>query len=66
MIRFVGAMYGAFWLFRVLLIVTGPLLREWESASLLISIWASAPLGLVIADALRRSWDAKKFVGAPL
>lgn len=57
MIRFVGAMYGAFWLFRVLLIVTGPLLREWESASLLISIWASAPLGLLIADALRQSWD---------
>ena len=57
MIRFVGAMYGAFWLFRALLIVTGPLLREWESASLLISIWLSAPLGLIIADALRRSWD---------
>lgn len=57
MIRFVGAMYGAFWVFRVLLIVTGPLLRDWESASLLISIWASAPLGLIIADALRRSWD---------
>jgi len=57
MIRFVGAMYGAFWVFRVLLIVTGPVLREWESASLLISIWASAPLGLVIADTLRRSWD---------
>ena len=66
MIRFVGAMYGAFWLFRVLLIVTGPLLREWESASLLISIWASAPLGLIIADGLRRSWDAEKFVRAPL
>ena len=59
MIRFVGAMYGAFWLFRVLLMVTGPLLREWESVSLLISIWASAPLGLLIADGLRRGWDAR-------
>ena len=66
MIRFVGAMYGAFWLFRVLLVVTGPLLREWESASLLISIWASAPLGLIIADGLRRSRDAKKLVPAPV
>lgn len=66
MIRFVGAMYGAFWLFRVLLLVTGPLLREWESASLLISIWASAPLGLIIADGLRRSRDAKKLVPAPV
>ena len=59
-------MYGAFWLFRVLLIVTGPLLRELESASLLISIWASAPLGLIIADGLRRSWDAEKRVRAKL
>ena len=65
MIRFVGAMYGAFWLFRVLLIVTGPLLREWESASLLISIWASAPLGLVIADALRRHFDSEGQMSRP-
>jgi len=60
MIRFAGAMYGAFWLFRFMLIVTGPLLREWESVSLLLSIWLSAPLGLVIADRLRRAWDARK------
>lgn len=59
MIRFVGAMYGAFWIFRVLLMVTGPLLREWETVSLLISIWASAPLGLIMADGLRRAWDAR-------
>ena len=59
MIRFVGAMYGAFWIFRVLLMVTGPQLREWETVSLLISIWASAPLGLLMADGLRRVWDAR-------
>ena len=29
-------------------------------------IWASAPLGLIIADALRRSWDAEKRVRAKL
>lgn len=62
MIRFVGAMYGAFWLFRVLLLVTGPLFREWESASILISIWASAPLGLVIADTLRRYLDSERYM----
>jgi hypothetical protein len=66
MIRFVGAMYGAFWGFRVLLVITGPLLREWESASLLISIWASAPLGLVIADGLRRHWGRQVATPAPL
>jgi hypothetical protein len=59
MIRFVGAMYGAFWLFRVLLMVTGPLFREWETVSLLISIWVSAPLGVLMADGLRRSWNAR-------
>jgi hypothetical protein len=59
MIRFAGAMYGAFWLFRRFLMVTGPLLREWETASLLLSIWTSAPAGLLIADVLRREWDAR-------
>jgi len=53
-IRYAGAMWGAFWLFRVLLVVTGPLLRSYESASLLISIWLSAPLGLLIAEYFRR------------
>ncbi len=53
MIRWAGSMWGAFWLFRVLLVVTGPLLRNYESASLLISIWLSAPLGIAIAEYLR-------------
>lgn len=53
MIRALGSMWGAFWLFRVLLIVTGPLLRNYESASLLISIWFSAPLGIAIAEYIR-------------
>lgn len=53
MFRYAGAMWGAFWLFRVMLVVTGPLLRSWESASLLISIWFSAPLGIVIAEKIR-------------
>lgn len=53
-IRYAGAMWGAFWLFRVMLVVTGPLLRGYESASLLISIWFSAPLGIAIAEYMRR------------
>lgn len=59
MLRFIGAMYGAFWLFRIFLVVSGPLLREWEGLSLLFSIWVSAPAGLLAADWLRRRWDAK-------
>lgn len=54
MIRFAGSMWGAFWLFRLMLIITGPLLRQWESLSLLLSIWLSAPLGIAIAEWMRR------------
>jgi len=54
MIRHAGAMWGAFWLFRVMLVFTGPLFRNWESVSLLLSIWLSAPLGIVIAEVARR------------
>lgn len=56
MLRHVGSMWGAFWLFRVMLIVTGPLLRNVESASLLLSIWLSAPGGIVIAELARRRY----------
>lgn len=52
MIRFVGSMWGSFWLFRVMLVVTGPALRSFESVSLLLSIWLSAPLGILIAERL--------------
>ena len=37
-----------------MLVVTGPLLRNWESASILFSVWFSAPLGILIAEAIRR------------
>lgn len=59
MIRFAGSMWGAFFLYRLMLFVTGPLLRDWESASFLISTWFSAPLGVLIADALRKRWDRR-------
>lgn len=57
MIRFAGAMWGAFWLFRVMLFVLGPLLRDFEAANILICIWLSAPLGIVIAEVFRRKFD---------
>jgi len=52
-IRYAGSMWGAFWLFRVMLVVTGPMLRNWESLSLLLSIWLSAPLGILVAEYFR-------------
>ena len=33
------AMWGAFWFYRLGLLVMGPFLREWESAALLIGTW---------------------------
>lgn len=54
MIRFAGSMWGAFWLFRVLLFVLGPLLRNHEAANILACIWLSAPLGILIAEVVRR------------
>ena len=59
MVRFVGSMWGAFWLFRVMLFVLGPLLRDYEAAALLICIWFSAPLGILIAEVARRYLDQR-------
>ncbi len=55
-IRAIGAMWGAFWLFRIMLVVTGPLLRNFNTASILISIWFSAPLGVLLAEYVRTRW----------
>ena len=57
MFRFVGSMWGSFWLFRIMLFVIDPLLRNYESAAILICIWGSAPLGIVIGDMIRRRLD---------
>lgn len=53
MMRFLGSMWGAFWLFRVMLFVLGPILRNIEAANILICIWFSAPLGILIAERFR-------------
>jgi len=54
MIRFAGSMWGAFWLFRVILFVMGPVLRDYPSANILLCIWVSAHLGILITEIARR------------
>lgn len=54
MFRYAGSMWGSFWLFRVMEFVLGPLLRNHDTASILICIWFSAPLGILIAEVIRR------------
>lgn len=63
-IRFAGSMWGSFWLFRVMLFVLDPLLRDYESMALLICIWFSAPLGIAIAEIARRRYGSRLDVGA--
>ena len=69
MFRYAGSMWGSFWLFRVMLFVIDPLLREFQAAAILICIWFSAPLGIVIAELIRRRLDQsagkKGVIGVP-
>ncbi|MEM7302154.1 MAG: DUF2306 domain-containing protein [Pseudomonadota bacterium] len=57
MFRFAGSMWGSFWLFRVMLFVLDPLLRNVEAAAILICIWGSAPLGILLGELVRRRLD---------
>ena len=59
MFRFLGSMWGAFWLFRVMLFVLGPLLRNVEAGAILICIWFSAPLGVLISELFRKRRPSK-------
>ncbi|MBM3393819.1 MAG: DUF2306 domain-containing protein [Betaproteobacteria bacterium] len=65
MFRFAGSMWGAFWLFRVMEFVLGPLLRDFDTVSILICIWFSAPLGILIAEFVRRRMPAASLEEAP-
>lgn len=57
--RFVGSMWGSFWLFRVMLFVIDPLFRDIEALAIQICIWGSAPAGILIAEMIRRRVDAR-------
>jgi hypothetical protein len=65
MFRYAGSMWGAFWLFRVMEFVLGPLLRQVDTASILICIWFSAPLGIALAEVIRRRLDRPLAPPAP-
>lgn len=66
MFRFAGSMWGAFWIFRVMLFVLDPLLRDYETAAIQICIWSSAPIGILVGELVRRRLDRAAAVeGAP-
>ncbi|WP_415400918.1 hypothetical protein [Tateyamaria sp. SN3-11] len=47
-----------------MLLVLDPTLRGYESAAILTCIWGSAPLGILIAEGIRRYVDARVPSGA--
>jgi len=59
-IRFAGAVWGSFWLFRVMELVLGPLFRGIKLFSLLLTVWTSAPLGILIAELIVIRQSGKK------
>ena len=61
--RFAGSMWGSFWLFRAMLLILDPLFRNQDTVAILLCIWLSAPLGILIAETIRRSLDNKSAKG---
>lgn len=59
--RFIGSMWGAFWLFRVMLFVLGPIMGNIEAGAILVCIWFSAPLGIAITEWFR----VRRLTGRP-
>mmetsp|Transcript_29999 Transcript_29999/g.72036 ORF Transcript_29999/g.72036 Transcript_29999/m.72036 type:complete len:312 (+) Transcript_29999:302-1237(+) len=55
MFRCAGSMWGAFWIFRGMELVLGPLLTNFHVLSIQLCVWCSAPIGLAIAEAILRS-----------
>jgi len=60
MTRFAGSMWGAFWIFRALEVLTGFLLRFHKTLSLQIVIWFSAPLGILVAEWYQNNYILNK------
>ncbi|MEM7268318.1 MAG: hypothetical protein AAF401_03590 [Pseudomonadota bacterium] len=56
--RYAGAMWGSFWLFRVVLFVIDPIFRDVEALAINVCIWGSAPAGILMAELIRRRLDA--------
>jgi hypothetical protein len=62
MIRYIGAMWGAFWIFRVMILIGGPLLRTFRSLNVLLAVWCSVPLGIwIIPSFYESALSQKKF-----
>jgi hypothetical protein len=57
--RFAGSMWGAFWGYRVIMLVLDPFLRYTDGWTFLIPSWVSVPAGILIAEAIRVRRDRR-------
>jgi hypothetical protein len=57
--RFAGSMWGAFWGYRVIMLVPDPILRDTDGWTFLIPSWVSVPAGILIAEAIRVRRDRR-------
>jgi len=57
--RFAGSMWGAFWGYRVIMLVLDPFLRYTDGWTFLIPSWVSVPAGILIAEAIRLRRDRR-------
>lgn len=62
MIRALGATWGAFWLYRIMLLVLGPIFRNHEPLVFQFPTWLSVPGGILIAELLFRYIGKKPLI----
>ena len=58
--RYAGAMWGSFWIFRVGLLLVDPFFQNRKHIAWLLATWLSAPLGISVAEMVRRRIDGNK------
>jgi Predicted membrane protein (DUF2306) len=57
--RFAGGLWGSYWIFRAQMLLVDLLVRDTEGLTLTIPSWTSVPLGIAIAEYVRRRLDNK-------
>jgi hypothetical protein len=60
MFRFAGAMWGAFWVFRLQMVILDPITRNFEGLTIGIPSIIATPMGILIADMVRKQLDRRQ------
>jgi Predicted membrane protein (DUF2306) len=57
--RFAGGLWGSYWIFRAEMLLVDLMVRNVEGLTLTIPSWTSVPIGMAIAEYVRRRLDNK-------